>query len=874
MQSTRRRLSCPRGHLFPCSSCPSLFPLFIPFEIFVSGAPRRSFSTPPLGLEIDLSHPVYTVWGSNTGVGKTLVSAGLAASVLCPASRPPFPSTFLYVKPIQTGFPDDSDSRFVFRKSCDFFLHRRPKTSLFASNQTVRSSVAAAKKLPDLSNDERPGNDNGLRQLYSFDERRLCGADSPMDGFELVCKTLYGWKEAVSPHLAAEKEGGVVSDEELVHSLQKCLQLHSVEGDFGSEARMWSVIETAGGVASPGPSGSLQCDIYRAFRLPAILVGDGRLGGISGTISAYESLKLRGYDIAAVILEDHGLCNEKRLLSYLRNRVHVFVLPTVPKDLSNDLMVWFSESQMVFSSLKEILLDQYLKRIHRLKEMSEKAAGVLWWPFTQHKIVLDENITVIDSRYGENFAVYKAEKDGKRSLIAQQFDACASWWTQGPDVALQIDLAQDMGYATARFGHVMFPENVYEPVLRCTELLLGGVGKGWASRTYFSDNGSTAIEIALKMAFRKYSVDHGILSRLTDLKPHMDNIDFKVLALSGSYHGDTLGAMEAQAPSPFTGFLQQPWYSGRGLFLDPPTVFLSNMIWKLHLPIFMQSNNFGRDILLFSCHTQLFSRSRDTSTLSQAYSDYISMQLSSYKGSKSSYIAALIIEPVIQGAGGMQMIDPLFQRVLVNECRKRGIPVIYDEVFTGFWRLGVESAAELLGCSPDIACYAKLMTGGVIPLAATLATEAVYNAFTGDSKLMALLHGHSYSAHALGCTAAVKAIQWFKESQTNPNIIPQKMLLKELWNSKLVYQLSTKMAVKRVIALGTLCAVELNSESNYSGYASLCSTFLIGELRRNGIYMRPLGNVIYLMCGPCTSPQVCHQVLEKVYERIHGSDTC
>ncbi|CAN6458913.1 unnamed protein product [Victoria cruziana] len=618
MQSTRRRLSCPRGHLFPCSSCPSLFPLFIPFEIFVSGAPRRSFSTPPLGLEIDLSHPVYTVWGSNTGVGKTLVSAGLAASVLCPASRPPFPSTFLYVKPIQTGFPDDSDSRFVFRKSCDFFLHRRPKTSLFASNQTVRSSVAAAKKLPDLSNDERPGNDNGLRQLYSFDERRLCGADSPMDGFELVCKTLYGWKEAVSPHLAAEKEGGVVSDEELVHSLQKCLQLHSVEGDFGSEARMWSVIETAGGVASPGPSGSLQCDIYRAFRLPAILVGDGRLGGISGTISAYESLKLRGYDIAAVILEDHG----------------------------------------------------------------------------------------------------------------------------------------------------------------------------WASRTYFSDNGSTAIEIALKMAFRKYSVDHGILSRLTDLKPHMDNIDFKVLALSGSYHGDTLGAMEAQAPSPFTGFLQQPWYL------------------------------------------------------------------------------------VIQGAGGMQMIDPLFQRVLVNECRKRGIPVIYDEVFTGFWRLGVESAAELLGCSPDIACYAKLMTGGVIPLAATLATEAVYNAFTGDSKLMALLHGHSYSAHALGCTAAVKAIQWFKESQTNPNIIPQKMLLKELWNSKLVYQLSTKMAVKRVIALGTLCAVELNSESNYSGYASLCSTFLIGELRRNGIYMRPLGNVIYLMCGPCTSPQVCHQVLEKVYERIHGSDTC
>ncbi|KAF3772039.1 Bifunctional dethiobiotin synthetase/7-8-diamino-pelargonic acid aminotransferase [Nymphaea thermarum] len=83
--------------------------------------------------------------------------------------------------------------------------------------------------------------------------------------------------------------------------------------------------------------------------------------------------------------------------------------------------------------------------------------------------------------------------------------------------------------------------------------------------------------------------------------------------------------------------------------------------------------------------------------------------------------------------------------------------------------------------------------------------------------LMALLHGHSYSAHALGCTAAVKAIQWFKDPHTNPNIVPQKMLLRELWDSELVHQLSAKSPVKRVIALGTLCAIELNSESNDSG---------------------------------------------------------
>ncbi|KDO62467.1 hypothetical protein CISIN_1g0029411mg, partial [Citrus sinensis] len=88
----------------------------------------------------------------------------------------------------------------------------------------------------------------------------------------------------------------------------------------------------------------------------------------------------------------------------------------------------------------------------------------------------------------------------------------------------------------------------------------------------------------------------------------------------------------------------------------------------------------------------------------------------------------------VHAAGGMHMVDPLFQRILVKECQNRKIPVIFDEVFTGFWRLGVETTADLLGCVPDIACYGKLLTGGVIPLAATLATNAVFDSFVGDSK--------------------------------------------------------------------------------------------------------------------------------------------
>lgn len=429
----------------------------------------------------------------------------------------------------------------------------------------------------------------------------------------------------------------------------------------------------------------------------------------------------------------------------------------------------------------------------------------------------------------------------------------------------QIELARDMGYAAARYGHVMFPENVYEPALHCAELLLDGVGKGWASRTFFSDNGSTAIEIALKMAFRKFWCDHEAILSISNQK----RLEFRVLALTGSYHGDTLGAMEAQAPSCYTGFLQQPWYMGRGLFVDPPTVYMHCGRWNLLLPDALHSEKHEPEDLSFAFRDELFSESRDASTISTRYSSYISKQLSTYSGGpENKWIAAFIIEPVIHGAGGMHMVDPLFQRVLVKECRNRKIPVVFDEVFTGFWRLGVESAAELLHCSPDIACFAKLMTGGMVPLAATLASEAVFQSFVGDSKLKALLHGHSYSAHAVGCTAAVRSIMSFKDPKKNPNLPPEGRVLRELWDHEVVQKISLHPQVKRVVVQGTLFVLELEAEGFNAGYASVYARSLLLQLREDGIFARPLGNVIYLMCGPCTPPYVCSQLLTKLYERI------
>nr|GLL36163.1 bifunctional dethiobiotin synthetase/7,8-diamino-pelargonic acid aminotransferase, mitochondrial [Ipomoea trifida] len=808
-------------------------------------------------LDYPLTHPIYSIWAANTSLGKTLVSAGLSISFLSSAPD----RKFVYFKPVQTGFPQDSDSRFVYKKFSEFVSLHRPERSVLASNHVLRASAAASEELLDRECG------SGIVSL-GWHEENLVGNAGGLEASELVCKTLYAWREALSPHLVAEKEGARVGDVELLEMLESCLGNGSETWvqKGGKNVDMMCVVETAGGVASPGPSGSLQCDLYRPFRLPAILVGDGKLGGISATISAYETLKLRGYDVVAIVFEDHGLLNEAPLLSYLRDRVPVLVLPPVPQEMSNNLMEWFYQSQDIFNYLQEIMCLASRERLERLRYMTKKAREIFWWPFTQHKLVSEEQVTMIDSRCGENFAVHKVKN---ADSIVQQFDACASWWTQGPDASLQIELARDMGYATSRYGHVMFPENVYEPALECAEILLEGVGKGWASRAYFSDNGSTAIEIALKMALRKFLFDHKVLLENSNGNGADRYIDLKVLALRGSYHGDTLGAMEAQAPSPYTGFYQQPWYTGRGHFLDPPKVSLCRNVWTICLPKNIQPDNANVEDLSFRSRDDIFDKKRDVSSLADVYSSYISQELSENLDPRGFMsIGALIIEPVIQGAGGMEMIDPLFQRILTKECQSRKIPVIFDEVFTGFWRLGRESAAELLSCQPDIACYAKLMTGGVIPLAVTLASEAVFEAFFGDSKLKALLHGHSYSAHALGCTAAVKSMKWFKDCKSNSNLTCDGRLLKELWDENLVRQISLLPAVGRVVVLGTLCAMELQAEGSDAGYASLYAANLIQKLRDDGIYMRPLGNVIYVMCGPCTSPQVCSNILEKIYTRL------
>ncbi|KAL4451869.1 hypothetical protein ABPG75_007531 [Micractinium tetrahymenae] len=899
-----------------------------------SGAWRRPFGTGGSSDEqlgsIPLAFPAVCIWGSNTGVGKTLFSAGLAAA--CRRAG----LSVLFVKPIQTGFPTDSDARLV----------------------------AAAAGLPVATGPH-------AAQLLPSSEQQSAGASAAAaDG--TLAKTLYAWQQPVSPHLAVETEGRPVSDRQVAAAVAAELRGFAATdvsaGSAQAQQQQIAIVETAGGVASPGPSGTLQCDLLRPLRLPGILVGDGRLGGISATLAAHDALSLRGHSVPLVVLmegpERGRLGNAAAIQKHLRGRATVLSFPEClpppaaaagaagsaaqqaqqAQQIDANLAAWLEQSAPQFDALLGLAAAAHAERVRQLAAAAGEARGMLWWPFTQHGSVAgDAGVTVIDSRAGESFCVYRppaavaagveAAAGGNTSggagsggseagSLELMYDACASWWTQGVGERAQPQLVQAVAAAAARYGHVMFPENAHEPAVELARQLLGSVGSGWASRVFYTDNGSTAIEVALKMAFRKYMADHGLLDSAAELQ---------VVGLTEGYHGDTLGAMDAVAPSPFNGRRQTPWYSSRGLFLEPPTAAVQAGKWRVALQAdpaeaaaAAADGGHGslEGELEFEGQEGLFAvQRRMEGPLYRLYRSAIRRQLEQYSQANSGAagdaassgspqerqqqqqperrLGALILEPVLQGAGGMRLVDPLYQRALVEVCREQRIPVIFDEVFTGFWRLGATSGAALLGASPDIACYAKLLTGGLVPLSATLATDAVFKAFEGDSKMHALLHGHSYTAHPIGCAAGTAALQLYRDPALNPNLCtpeepgrcrqqaaaqqhggglgssgsgssdgacacagPCGSLL-PLWDSKAVAALSSHPAVRGVVPLGTVLAVQLRADDS-SGYASNAAAAVVRRLRGMGVYGRPLGDVVYLMVSPMTERAQCDALLAKL----------
>ncbi|KAI9320392.1 hypothetical protein BX666DRAFT_2080705 [Dichotomocladium elegans] len=749
----------------------------------------------------------YQIVAANTNVGKTILSAGLcraAAKVAEAQDRDVF-----YLKPVQTGYPVDSDARHV--------------------------------------------------RMYS----------------DVHADTLYTYPDPVSPHIATDKPP---HDNEVLNKIKERLL------DYVRRSRRrngaFCFVETAGGIHSPVMSGTPQADFYRPLRLPSVLVGDSNLGGISSTMASYESLLIRGYEIPALLLFNNERYRNHEMLQTQLQKTFVSAVPAPPAMLE-DPEAERASMERYYAELDEHLvpvighLDAANEaRFERLEQMSQKAKDIFWWPFTQHGLV--KETTVIDSAHDDHFVTYKKNADTQAMEPCELFDSCASWWTQGIGHA-NPRLTRAAAGAAGRYGHVMFPETANEPALGLAERVLDH--DTWASRVFISDNGSTAIEVGLKMAFGAAKLRYG----------WPDQAPLDVLGLEGGYHGDTIGAMDACSPNVYNKNVQ--WYSPRGHWLAPPSIHISKGKTLLKLPKATGTVEYESLNHIYSLDGRL------DDPVGDIYRETIRRELIRLR-KQGRYIGAILMEPMILGSGGMVFVDPLFQRILVDIVREEGaellgyraqdgmkslgwhgVPVIFDEVFSGWYRLGRRSASDFLGVKPDIVGYAKTLTGGLLPLALTVTKESLFDAFVSSRKEECLLHGHSYTAHPMGCAVASETIDtledlartdiktpWtsFRDNWKSANVW-------SMWNPETVEYLSHLDKVESVMSLGSVLAIELRDTQN-RGYGSAISKSIIQEMRHGqfdagiNLFARPLGNVIYLMTSQTTTPErvrICESILIK-----------
>jgi len=668
-------------------------------------------------------------------------------------------------------------------------------------------------------------------------------------------------------------------------------------------------------VHSPTLSGTTQTDAYRPLFLPTVLIGDSKLGGISSTISSYESLLLRGYIIDAVLLfRDEYYRNYEYLAPFFTEKsVHVSSVnppPSRHSDPEEDRAVTENyyaslaspESDDGVLGVLNHLDDCHKRRIDELDSMPRRTLDSVWWPFVQHGLVKQEkDVTVIDSAWSDFFSIYdtgnRRKESSSSSLLQPQLDGSASWWTQAFGHA-HPSLTLAAAEAAGRYGHVMFPQSSHLPALKLAERLVkDGPGKGWASRAFFSDNGSTGMEVALKMALRSFCISNGITAE------DRTRGNLGIIGLKGSYHGDTIGAMDACQGGVYTC----EWHEEKGFWFDSPTVGVRDGKVTVQVPSLISETAKDLPGTTFASLSEAYDvNSRLKSPLAGVYRKHIVSALQRLSETGDICLAALVLEPLVMGAGGMIFVDPLFQRVMVDVVRdpqltggsqgSSALPVIFDEVFIGFYRLGFNSACSVLGVNPDISVNAKILTGGLIPLAVTLATEDVFNAFKSSTKTDALLHGHSYTAHPMGCAVANatldmvdkleesdfwnEACEQWKAFQGVPNEAPNPLW--SMWDPHFLESVSRLPCVREAMALGTVLAFKL--EDNDAGYASHLAQNKLQALKESvqsstlsaapggapfGIHYRTLGNVAYFMTSLNTDRKTVAAVEDRIWSALN-----
>jgi adenosylmethionine-8-amino-7-oxononanoate aminotransferase len=391
------------------------------------------------------------------------------------------------------------------------------------------------------------------------------------------------------------------------------------------------------------------------------------------------------------------------------------------------------------------------------------------------------------------------ELEGGETLI----DCISSWWVNVNGHCRQ-EIAQAIYQQSLELDHVLFAGFTHQPAQDLASGLIERLPQG-IDKIFFSDNGSTAIEVAIKMALQFWR-------NIGDERKNL------FLTFEGGYHGDTVGAMSV---------------GGSSAFWNPYRQLMFETIIAPFPSTFEGDAEIDRKEEIALCK--------------------IKSLIDNHAGS----IAAAIIEPLVQGAAGMKMCRPQFLLKLSNLVASANILTIYDEVMTGFGRTGEWFAASKAGTHPDIICLSKGIAGGFLPLAVTGCSNTVYEAFLSDDRRNTLYHGHSFTANPISCAAGVASLKLLRDASSAFRQM-------ETWHRKWLYhELGSSKKVENIRFCGTISAFEVVSDSP-SEYFNKMAPVLYHKFIQSGLLIRPLGNTIYIMPPYCIS----EEQLAGVYRRI------
>ena len=412
-----------------------------------------------------------------------------------------------------------------------------------------------------------------------------------------------------------------------------------------------------------------------------------------------------------------------------------------------------------------------------MKSLLDRDRACLWHPYTQ-ALTATAPLPVARAQ-----GVYLYTEDGRRIL-----DGISSWWVNVHGHS-HPKLNEALAAQARELEHVVFAGCTHRPAVELAERLLALLPRG-LTRIFYSDNGSTAVEVALKLACQ-YWQNRGQPNRR------------KFLTLHHAYHGDTVGAMSASEDSVFTRAFT-------------PLLF---PVVRAHPPY------------CYRCPLGL--------TRAACQIDCLSDLEARLEGGADS-IAGVVVEPMLQAAGGMIVWPAEFLAGVRQLCDRYGTLLIADEVLTGFGRTGRMFASEHAAVRPDLVCLSKALTAGYLPLGATAATERIYQAFLSEDRSKTFFHGHSYTANPLACAVGLASLDLFRE-----NAVLERVQALECQLRAGLEPLRSLPCVGDIRVIGGVGIVELESPS--AGYldhtgADLCAAFL-----DRGLLLRPLGNVLYFM---------------------------